>query len=135
MAGSTAGRCCSSIPGAGRLRKCPPVDSAMTSPNRREALAALAGAAALPLVTDAAPAKSKSVLAEENARPGTLDWQLTYTRVDPKAKFRSPMIEGYVSRQSVRAGDALDFFVSTSPATPFHIELFRLGYYGGKGGR
>jgi hypothetical protein len=101
------------------------------TPNRREALAALAGAAALPLV--AAP--SKSPVGAENAKPGTLDWQLTYTRTDPKQKFRCPMIEGYVSRQSVRAGDTLDFFVSTDPPSPFRIELFRLGYYGGKGGR
>src|SRR4051794_7538693 len=105
----------------------------MATPNRREVLASLAGAAALPLVTEAAP--TRSVIAAENEKPGALDWQLTYTRVDPKAKFRSPMIEGYVSRQSVRAGESLDFFVSTDPATPFHIDLFRLGYYGGKGGR
>jgi hypothetical protein len=103
----------------------------MSTPNRREALAALAGAAALPLL--AAP--ENSPIATENHRPGTLDWQLTYTRVDSKAKFRSPMIEGYVSRQSVKAGDSLDFFVSTDPPSPFHIDLFRLGYYGGKGGR
>jgi hypothetical protein len=105
----------------------------MPAPNRREVLASLAGAAALPLAVEAAP--TKSVIAAENEKPGTLDWQLTYTRVDPKAKFRSPMIEGYVSQQSVRAGDPLDFFVSTDPATPFHIDLFRFGYYCGTGGR
>lgn len=105
----------------------------MPTPDRRQALTALAGAAALPLVAKSAP--RRSLVAEENRKDGTLDWQLTYTRTDPKAKFRSPMIEGYVSRQSVRAGETLDFFVSTNPASSFRIDLFRLGYYGGKGGR
>ena len=44
------------------------------------------------------PARSNGVQAE-NARAGTTDWQLTYTRVDPKTRYRSPWIEGYASRQ------------------------------------
>lgn len=71
----------------------------------------------------------------ENEKPGTTDWQLTYTRVDPKTRYRCPWIEGYVSRASVRAGERLDFFVSTNPAAPFTIDLYRMGYYGGAGGR
>jgi len=105
----------------------------MPTPNRRELLAAAAAAASLPLLGDEAP-KNNPVVAE-NKREGTLDWQLTYTRVDPKAPFRSRMIEGYVSKQSVAAGESLDFFVSTDPAGPFQIDIYRLGYYGGKGGR
>ena len=42
------------------------------------------------------------------------------------------MIEGYVSRASVRAGDTLDFFVSTDPPSDFVIDLYRLGYYQGR---
>src|SRR5262249_55427069 len=52
-----------------------------------------------------------------------------------KTRFRSPMIEGYVGRHSVRAGDTLEFFVSTNPAVSFTIDLYRLGYYSGRGGR
>jgi N,N-dimethylformamidase beta subunit-like, C-terminal len=107
----------------------------MPTPDRREVLAAIAGAAASPLVADAAPSKGSDIIRAENEREGTLDWQLTYTRVDPKTQYRSRMIEGYVSRQSVRAGDSLDVFVSTDPASPFHIDVYRLGYYGGRGGR
>ena len=106
----------------------------MPTPNRRDVLATLAGAAALPLTADAAPTAA-NLIQSENARPGTLDWQLTYTRVDPKTQYRSRMIEGYVSRQSVAAGESLDVFVSTDPPSPFHIDVFRLGYYAGKGGR
>ena len=55
----------------------------MPSPNRRDVLATLAGAAALPLT--AAPTPS-TLIKDENAKPGTPDWQLTYTRVDPKTQ-------------------------------------------------
>ena len=41
----------------------------------------------------------------ENAQPGTTDWQLTFTRIAPKTRYRSPAIEGFVSRASVKAGE------------------------------
>ncbi|MCI0460873.1 MAG: hypothetical protein L0Z62_28325, partial [Gemmataceae bacterium] len=63
------------------------------------------------------------------------DWQLTYTRVDPKTRWRSTLIEGYAGRASVRPGESIDLFVSTNPPTDFVIDLYRLGYYQGKGGR
>jgi hypothetical protein len=56
-------------------------------------------------------------------------------RLDKVGGFRSPWIEGYCSHQSVQAGDTLEIMVSTSPAARFHIELFRTGYYGGRGAR
>lgn len=71
----------------------------------------------------------------ENEREGTTDWLLTNTRVDPATNYRCPWIEGYCSRTSVRAGDRLSIMVSTNPSSPFQIDIYRLGYYGGKGGR
>ena len=68
----------------------------------------------------------------ENSRPGTTDWQLTYVR---SRNFRSEMIEGYCSRTSARAGETIDLFLSAVPATEVTLDLYRLGYYGGKGGR
>ena len=53
-------------------------------------------------------------------------------RVDGN-NFRSPWIEGYCSKQSVLAGETLDIMVSTDPPVPFRIEIFRTGYYGGRG--
>ncbi len=82
-----------------------------------------------------ASAKRSNTIIKENKKPGTTDWQLTYTKVDPATKFRSPVIEGYVSKASVRAGESIDIKVSTNPAGPFTIDFYRLGYYGGKGGR
>jgi hypothetical protein len=104
--------------------------------DRRQLLHGLAGAGALAALTPAeAGQRDRDRVPTENRRDGTTDWQLTYTRTDPKARFRCSRIEGFVSRQSVRAGDDLDFFVSTNPPGRFTIDLYRMGYYGGRGGR
>ncbi|MCW0221091.1 MAG: twin-arginine translocation signal domain-containing protein, partial [Prosthecobacter sp.] len=70
----------------------------------------------------------------ENAKPGT-SFQLTRMRPDSAKSYRSSVIEGYCSRQSVKAGEKLDLFVSCKPAARFNIEIFRMGYYGGAGSR
>jgi hypothetical protein len=75
------------------------------------------------------------VIRTENEKPGTRDWMLTKTRVDPATKYRCPWVEGFCSRASVRAGEELSFFVSTNPPSPFRIDVYRTGYYGGLGGR
>ena len=80
------------------------------------------------------PAQSETIR-RENDRPGTRDWLLTRARVDEGSKWRCRWIEGYVSKTSVRAGERISFHVSANPPSPFHLELFRLGYYGGLGGR
>jgi hypothetical protein len=79
-------------------------------------------------------AAQSTLIRDENAKPGTLDWQLTRVRLDSKG-FRSAAIEGYCSRQSVLAGQTLDIMVSTDPPARFRIEIFRTGYYGGRGAR
>lgn len=76
-----------------------------------------------------------NVIQQENALPGSLDWQLTRIRLDKKDGIRSPSIEGWCSRQSLKAGETLDIFVSTKPAAKFKIEIFRTGYYSGRGAR
>jgi hypothetical protein len=105
--------------------------------DRRQLLTGLAGAGVLAAAGAGAgpPQRRPDLVRTENQREGTTDWQLTYTRVDPKARYRSRLIEGYASKQSVRPGEAIDFFVSTDPASPFVIDIYRLGYYQGRGGR
>ncbi len=73
-------------------------------------------------------------IARENARPGALDWQLTRVRADGSG-YRSPWIEGYCSKQSVQAGETIEVMVSTRPARRYRAEIFRMGYYGGRGAR
>nr|WP_199195015.1 N,N-dimethylformamidase beta subunit family domain-containing protein [Bremerella cremea] len=75
-----------------------------------------------------------TLIQKENAKSGADDWQLTRVRVDAEG-FRSPWIEGYCSKQSVAAGESIDVMVSCNPARSFRLELFRMGYYGGKGAR
>ncbi|APZ91481.1 N,N-dimethylformamidase beta subunit family domain-containing protein [Fuerstiella marisgermanici] len=78
--------------------------------------------------------KSKAnLIVAENQRPGTTDWQLTRVRVN-EGNYRTSLIEGYCSHQSVKAGDTLQIFVSTKPARKFTLDVYRMGYYDGKGG-
>lgn len=75
-----------------------------------------------------------STIVRENRLPGSSDWQLTRVK-HARNGFRSSLIEGYCSHQSIEAGETLDIMVSTNPAEKFQIEIFRMGYYGGKGAR
>ena len=80
----------------------------------------------------------------ENRRPGTSLWQLQYTefeyppywQANPMIRgLRSRVVEGFVSKTSVAAGETLDFKISTSSPVNVLIDIYRMGYYGGKGGR
>ena len=98
----------------------------------------LRGAAALGAAAAAPPlraAPAGDAVRRENERAGTRAWLLRSTRIDPATRYRSPGIEGYCSRASVRAGEKLHVFVSTNPPSRFTIELYRMGYYAGDGGR
>ena len=114
--------------------------------NRRELLKGALAAGTLAGLTpqvvfagEASPAAKAARVPElirvENEKPGTKDWMLANTRVDPKTKYRCPWIEGYCSHTSIRAGEQLKIMVSTNPASPFTIDVYRLGYYDGNGGR
>jgi hypothetical protein len=71
----------------------------------------------------------------ENRKAGDPAWQLTYIKVDAGNGNRSKAIEAYSRQQSVEAGQSLDICVSTDPPRRFTIDIFRMGYYGGHGGR
>lgn len=105
--------------------------------SRRDSLRAVAGlgASALAGSTTTAAGSKANLIQIENSKPGTRDWMLSSTRIEPTSKYRCPWIEGYASRLSVRAGEKISFHVSTNPASKFTIDLYRLGYYGGDGGR
>ena len=78
---------------------------------------------------------SRGVIRRENARPGTRAWMLEKPRIQPDTKYRCPWIEGYCSHATIEAGESISFHVSCNPATQFTIDIYRLGYYGGTGGR
>ena len=89
----------------------------------------------LVLGAERGPVADPRLIERENRQIGARDWQLTRVRLDHRNGFRSPWIEGYCSRQSVEAGDSLDLMVSTDPEERFVIEIFRTGYYSGRGAR
>lgn len=89
------------------------------------ALTPIAGA------TEAKPKKS-GLIEAENKKKGTTDWQLTYVKTE---NHRSRLIEGYCSKMSLLPGETLDIFLNVDAATEVAIDIFRMGYYGGKGGR
>jgi hypothetical protein len=63
----------------------------------------------------------------ENVLPGTAGWRL------PRAPGRA--IEGYTSEVSALPGQMVQVHVSTLPAASYRVEVFRVGWYGGLGGR
>ncbi|MDA1193197.1 MAG: hypothetical protein O3A46_16095, partial [Candidatus Poribacteria bacterium] len=83
-------------------------------------------------------------IVQENRKPGTNEWQLVYTQFDnpellrgyPMIRhLRSSSIEGYASKTSLLAGESIDLMVSMSPPGKFTVDFYRIGYYGGLGGR
>lgn len=94
----------------------------------------------------------------ENQRPGTDQWRIPngsgshgflsfHTVLQDAERWTSPnavglivsdknnQIKGYSSASSVNVGNSLTFYVTVSPEQPFSIDIYRMGWYGGKGGR
>ncbi|MEU8042501.1 DUF4082 domain-containing protein [Streptosporangium sp. NPDC049078] len=69
-----------------------------------------------------------SVICLENSLPGNppSEWDI------PGAG--SPSIQGYATQMSVDKGETVQFKVNT-PATAYHVDVYRIGYYGGMGAR
>jgi hypothetical protein len=72
-------------------------------------------------------ASGQNLIQQENSQPGTTAWQLT----NPADNRQ---IEGYASLTSVPVGGDIDLFVNTQDAS-YSLTVYRMGWYGGKGGR
>lgn len=70
---------------------------------------------------------SASFTQVENSKPGTDRWRIANPAF-------SHEIEGYASKTSVARGDSIDLFVHTIDPE-YTIEIFRMGWYRGLGGR
>jgi len=65
----------------------------------------------------------------ENARPGTDGWRIAYPALDGE-------IAGYAGATSYDRGATVDLHISTrTDGARYSIELYRMGWYGGAGGR
>src|SRR6266705_1046703 len=67
----------------------------------------------------------------ENQQPGTANWRLTLN----EATDTGGQIKGYASATSVNKGDSLTFYVTVNPAQTYSMDVYRMGYYQGLGGR
>ena len=73
-------------------------------------------------------------LAAENALPGTDAWRITKDVPGAKPVTAEGAIEGYADTTSAQPGDVVTLFVATSAPT-WHVEAYRMGWYGGMQGR
>jgi hypothetical protein len=99
-------------------------------------IAVLTSSGIISLNSDTAPGQSSplvkaqgKIIIDENALPGTTDWLIH----DPAYSIQ---IQAYASATSVSPGEPLTFYVSTQHSgTPYTVQIYRLGWYGGAGGR
>ena len=75
----------------------------------------------------AEPSAAQNPIETENARPGDFAWTVTTA---PEGA-----IEGYSSQASAFPGDTVDLHVNVPSGDRYRIEVHRLGWYGGTGGR
>ncbi len=66
----------------------------------------------------------------ENQKTGTTDWQIGGTNFATNNE-----IAGYGDASSINKGQALNLKVSLAQAGTYNLDVYRLGYYGGTGGR
>jgi hypothetical protein len=87
-----------------------------------------AGSAPSRAVTASSRADPASTqVAVENRRPGTSGWRITRLGA-PEA------MQGWADRVSATLGERVRLYVSTT-APSFHVEAYRMGWYGGRGAR
>src|SRR3989454_2123489 len=88
------------------------------------ALPALAASPRLALAAD-------NPITIENQQTGSNAWELGSLVADDV----SQQIKGYASSTSVLQGGSLSLYVTVNPAQTYSIDFYRMGWYGGKGGR
>jgi len=86
----------------------------------------------LTLPTAPVGAQSSNPIVLENQQPGTAAWDLDLSKVGSDAVGQ---IKGYASAASVNKGQNITFYVSTNLAQTYTIDVYRVGWYQGLGGR
>src|SRR4051812_13682044 len=94
------------------------------------ALVALLLPAVLSASRAADAATGVNPVVDENQLPGTSAWQLNKQGDDVQKQ-----IKGYASAASVNLGETINFYVTVNPAQSYSIDIYRVGYYQGLGGR
>src|SRR5216117_3629654 len=84
-----------------------------------------------PLVNSAHGQASNAIVIE-NQQPGTTQWRANFGST---ASDAGGQIKGYASATSVNKGENITFYVSVNPAQTYTIDVYRMGWYQGLGGR
>jgi hypothetical protein len=82
------------------------------------------------LIVPLVPAWGQNPIVIENQNQGSTNWNIGDSGTDAIGQ-----IKGYASAVSINKGESITFFVSVNPAQTFTIDVYRLGWYGGAGGR
>lgn len=86
---------------------------------------------AMGLIPSTAIAQSNPIVLE-NQLPGTTDWEIPWGSAGGDVNGE---IKGYASAPSVNKGESINFHVSVNPAQTYTIDVYRIGWYQGLGGR
>src|SRR5213592_1198025 len=70
----------------------------------------------------------------ENQQPGSGNWQMWLHGIAP-ADDVGKQIKGYASATSVNLGESITFYVTVNPAQQYTMDVYRMGWYQGLGGR
>src|SRR3989475_44642 len=78
-----------------------------------------------------ATAAAANPITVENQNPGSMGWLLG----SPVGGDTANQMKGYWSAVSAKAGDTITLYATTNPAQAFTLDIYRMGWYGGAGGR
>jgi hypothetical protein len=77
---------------------------------------------------------AQPTVAAENRHPGTTAWRLPGPEADIGGLAGGDVV-GYVSREAIAVGETERLYVSAPGSRTVRIRIFRMGWYGGRGGR
>jgi hypothetical protein len=97
-------------------------------------VALIASTIAVQAGNSASYAQAANPIEVENQLPGSANWHLGLPGFST-ATDTIGQIKGYASATSVNKGGAIAFYVTVNPAQSYGIDIYRIGWYQGLGGR
>ena len=96
--------------------------------SRRGYLRTAAGAAAVSTgVGTFAGSAAANPITAENRKDGDDDWYPSLP-IRSRPERMTHRVEGYTSQTSIAPGETVEFHVSTDPAAPYRVDVYRLGW-------
>ena len=99
----------------------------LSGPKKATAAAHVTAAPAGPATFPGPDGVEARWVVEENKKPGTTAWHLSGDQ-------NGASINGFANLAAASAGDKVTLYITTH-ADRYHVSAYRMGYYGGKGGR